>query len=325
MWNANIINPFGVLMDKSIEEKIIIFGVRKSLPILVEDHRSWFYLILSFTLIILQISLLSACSLVISANQKSITDRTPMAVDGSSPAPTPSRIHLPSSTPSPSQTASPTYTPRPTITATTTPTPSPTIPTATPRFRADITFSKSVADAGNFVLQAGETVIITWENAPAGAIRYEFHFIHADDDSDELIGEDYDDSQGVYIYWWVPAHLEGNIGVTAYFPDGRMISDLWGETIWSGSYPPQGVCSMSSASVGVVQVFPSPNMNQPQIGYLEPGSYAQVLERYVNGWYHISTSEVFFPPSQSQRPGHAWVHERESFFLHGLCDELPLK
>ena len=312
-------------MDKSIEEKTIIFGARKSLPILVQDHRSWFYPVLSFTLMILQISLLSACSLVISADQESITDRTPMAIDGSTPAPIPSRIHLPSSTPSPSQTASPTYTRRPTITATITPTPSPTIPTATPRYRADITFSRSVADAGNFALQAGETVLITWENPPAGALRYEFHFIHADDDTDELIGEDYDDSQGVYIYWWVPTHLEGNIKVAAYLPNGDIISDLWGGTIWSGSYPPQGVCSMSSASVGVVQVFPSPNMDQFQIGYLEPGSYARVLERYVNGWYHISTSDVFFPPNQSQRPELAWVHERESFFLHGPCDKLPLK
>jgi hypothetical protein len=312
-------------MEKSHEKKIIHFGARKLLPVLAEEHRSWLYLVLSFTLIILQISLLSACSLVISTNQRSITVQTPMAMDGSTPAPIPSRIHLPSSTPSPSQMASPTYTLRPTITATTTPTPSPTIPTATPRYRADIRFSRSIADAGNYVLQAGETVKIIWENAPPGATRFEFNFIHKDNGREEVIGVDYDDSEGVFIFWWVPDHLQGNLRVSAYFTEGQVIYDLWGETIWSGSYPPQDVCSMSSASVGVVQVFPSTNMNQPQIGYLEPGSYARVLERYANGWYQISTSEVFFPPNQSQKPEHAWVHERESFFLHGPCDELPLK
>jgi hypothetical protein len=312
-------------MDKSIEKKIVNIRTKKSRSILSDNLRSCCYPILIFALTILQISLFSACSLEISANQEPIKDRTAFATDGSTPASIPSRIHLPSSTPSPSQTASPTYTTHPTITATTTPKPSPTVPSATPRYRADIRFSRSVADAGNYVLQAGETVKITWENAPAGAIRYEFHFIHTDDDADELIGEDYDDSQGVYIYWWVTDHLEGNLRVSAHFTDGQVISDFWGETIWSGSYPPQGVCSMNSASVGVVFVFPSPSMDQNEIAYLEPGSYAVVLERYSSGWYLISTSEVFFPPNQSEKPEHAWVHERESFFLHGPCDELPLK
>jgi hypothetical protein len=68
--------------------------------------------------------------------------------------------------------------------------------------------------------------VITWENAPPGAIRYEFIFTHADDKREELIDEDFDDSQGVLIYWWVPEHLEGQLKVLAYFSDEHIISDL---------------------------------------------------------------------------------------------------
>jgi hypothetical protein len=306
-----------------------LFRVLKCLLVLLADHFPSFQLVLLILLMAFQMSFISACSLDILKTQKPISSETANAIEGSARTLIPSKTSMgterPSSTPTPSQTASPTFTLHPTFTATITPTPSPTTPSATPRYRADINLSKFVADAGNFSLQAGETVAIFWENAPPGANRFEFIFIHENDESEELIGVDYDNSQGVCVYWWVPAHLVGRIEVTAYFSDGHIISDLWGGTIYSGSYPPQGICSMSSASVGVVQVFSSPSRDQAEIGYLEPGSYAQIFERYASGWYLISTSEIFFSPHPTQRPERAWVNEHESFSLHGPCDELPLK
>jgi hypothetical protein len=306
-----------------------MYQERQSYSIFPDNHRFSFYRFLSIPILAFQLILLASCSFGISADRKSIPVITSTNFDGPTPITLPSRTPIrterPSLTPTSSQTASPTFTLRPTFTPTKTSTPSPTSPTPTPIYKASIDISKYTADAGNFLLQAGEPVVITWENAPAEAIRYEFIFIHADDKREELIDEDYDDSQGVLIYWWVPAHLEGQFKVAAYFSDGHIISDIWGGTIWSGSYPPQGICSMNAPGIIVVRIFPTPDINQMEMAFLEPGVYEQVFERYATGWYLISTSQSFFPPDRNERLERGWVHEDEFFALHGPCDELPLK
>lgn len=307
-------------MKVKYEEDKITFGkTRKLFMTLRDGHRSSAYRFLTNALLAFHIFLLTACTLEISTS----TSHT------QTPAPT--KITLPTARPTfttvPTRTAYPTYTPHPTSTATLTPTPSPITPSATPtrtKYAGTISISKFIGDAGNFALQAGEITTLTWEEPPQGATYYEFLFIHEHEDQTDVLDVDYDDSDGVSIDWWVPEHLVGELEALAHYPDGHIIYAIWGGTIYSGSYPPQGFCSMRSASVGVVDIFPSPNINQPEMAYLEPGTYAQVFERYANGWYLISTSEVSFLPDQTQKPDRGWVNEREAFRLHGPCDELPL-
>ena len=79
---------------------------------------------------------------------------------------------------------------------------------------------------------------------------------------------------------------------------------------------------LSSASVGVVDVYPERDFYSASFGYIIPGTYTQVFEITDDGWYLVDASEVVYLVGQEvQSTG--WVHEQQPVRLHGACDDLP--
>lgn len=187
-----------------------------------------------------------------------------------------------------------------------------------------ITFPSRFGDAGNFALQAGATITLTWQEAPPGADRYEFIIYPHDWDTTLILGTDTDASDGVSIAWQAPEDLTAGLRSRAYFPDGQIIFSTWAGDIYTGQTPPEGVCSLSSASIGALDVFREPDLESENFAYITPGPYAEVLERTAGGWYYIDASVAESRGNQETIPETGWVYREQGIDLHGDCDNVPL-
>jgi WD40 repeat protein len=188
-----------------------------------------------------------------------------------------------------------------------------------------LTFPARYADAGNFALQAGVTITLTWHEAPPGADRYDFVVHPHDDEVDTLvIGSDTHPTNDVAIAWTVPENFGGELRAEAHFADGRVIYSTWAGDIYTGQTPPEGVCSLSSASIGVLDVFREPSFESETFAYITPGPYAEVLERTAGGWYHVDASVAQSLDSQETVTGTGWVSREQGIYLYGSCDNVPL-
>jgi hypothetical protein len=234
--------------------------------------------------------------------------------------------------------AKPTHEPTisPTAVAMSTNTPSPTAITQP----SSLVFPHISADAGNFDLLAGETIAFTWENAPMGADKYEFVLVPLNKEPSILLGSDFDDSDGVAVSWTIPEHIAAELHATAYFPNERKIELLFAHTIYSGDFPPAGVCSLL-ARHQPVEVYRMPDRTAEIFALLYPAVYAHVLEIAPNGWYRIDAgiAELYTPPrgilpdtgfrdvavslamnSQlSPASGDGWVNSDKGVLLTGSC------
>jgi hypothetical protein len=187
-----------------------------------------------------------------------------------------------------------------------------------------VTFPYRYADAGNFSLQAGAIITLTWEEAPLGADRYEFTVIPHQQDTPLVLGVDMDDSDGVSIQWAVPEGVAASLKGVAYFSDGQVSYSAWAGEIYSGELPPEGICSMSSASIGPLDLFREPTTSSDRLAYLTPGVYAQVFGQTGTGWYRVDAQEAIDPVDGGRATGVGWVFGQAGVELHGLCDDLPL-
>jgi hypothetical protein len=162
---------------------------------------------------------------------------------------------------------------------------------------SSLVFPHISGDAGNFALLAGETITFTWENAPMGADKYEFVLVPLDKEPSIALGSDLDDSNGVTVTWTIPEHIAAELHATAYFPNDRKFELLFAPTIYSGDFPPEGVCSLI-ARHQPVEVFRVPDRTAEIFALLHPAVYARVLEIAPKGWYRIdaSTAESYIPP-----------------------------
>ena len=181
----------------------------------------------------------------------------------------------------PAETAKPTTIAAPTVTA------------SQPSF---LSFPYISADAGKYSLLAGETITITWENAPMGADRYEFILVPINKAPFIVGGIDIDASDGVAVPWTFPDHAAAELHATAYFRDGQKIESN-AYTIYSGDFPPSGECSLI-ARHQPVEVYRLPDRTAEIFALLHPAVYAHVLEIAPNSWYRIDASVVglFTPP-----------------------------
>jgi len=97
-----------------------------------------------------------------------------------------------------------------------------------------IEFSYLHADAGNFQLQTGETIPLTWKDAPAEAERYDFILYPLDESRPIVLGMDMNAADGAAIQLVVPPNISGELKGLAYYPDGRILSSGISGTIYSG-------------------------------------------------------------------------------------------
>lgn len=229
----------------------------------------------------------------------------------------------------------PTHTLEPTAAQTQTETPTPPAVTQ-PSF---LDFPYLTADAGNFSLLAGETINFTWEDAPAGADKYEFTLAPQNKEPSFVLGIDTDDSDGVAVSWTIPEHLSAEVRATAYFPDGQKI-ETYPSAIYSGDLPPAGVCSLMARNQPI-EVYRQPDRTSEIFALLSPAVYALVLEITSDGWYRIdaSTAELYTPslgtlPDSGYRDvavsvamnhdvspasGDGWVNGDKGVLLIGSC------
>ena len=186
-----------------------------------------------------------------------------------------------------------------------------------------LSFPSVTGDAGNWALQAGAEITIVWEQAPPGAVRYEFTLEPEETGPAVFLGEVLDPSDGVSILWTVPEHLAGNFEATAFFADGGVIHAKWSGMVYSGTIPPAGICTLSASTIGPVQVYLEPDLQSAVFAYL-PYDYTEVLGRTAGDWYLVDASKAYmFDPSESV-PETGWATPRDGIDLHGPCEDLPL-
>jgi hypothetical protein len=186
-----------------------------------------------------------------------------------------------------------------------------------------LTFPYQSADAGNFFLQAGDDILITWEQAPPGAESYTFIFTESGEGVAQIIGIDDDGLNGVATTMPVPAHLNGEIVGRTQFGDDVQI---WSfpSTVYSGELPPADVCSLQANGVGITNIYREPEMNSPRFAYLTPGTYATVIKKIDNDWYLIDASVAIDSTDNTAAHGEGWVNANtSSISLHGSCNDIP--
>lgn len=214
----------------------------------------------------------------------------------------------------------------------------PTPPTVTEP--SSLVFPHITGDAGNFALLTGETITFTWKNAPTGADKYEFVLVPLNKEPSLVLGIDFDDSDGVAVSWTIPEHIAAELHATAYFPDDRKIELSFAPTIYSGGFPPTGVCSLIARNQPV-EVYRLPDRTAEIFALLHPAVYAHVLEIAPNDWYRIdaSAAELYTPfrgvlPDTGFRDvaisvamnsylspanGDGWVNSDKGVLLIGSC------
>ena len=149
-----------------------------------------------------------------------------------------------------------------------------------------------VGDAGNYFLDAGSTVTLTWNSPPLEAARYDFTILDTSD-IPVVIGTDIDSSDGVSVQWLVPSNLPGyEIGGIAYTAEGQPAYFTSGGTVYSHEVPPQDICTLSNRTIGAIPVHLEPNPSAQVFANLVGGLYVQVYERRPDAWYRIDASKL---------------------------------
>lgn len=196
-------------------------------------------------------------------------------------------------------------------------------PEESPSILGYLVFPYRAADAGNFSLQAGQLITLSWQDAPQSIGPYEFSFVPDMSGEPIPIGVDYQDSDGVSVDWVVPVHLAGRFQAITYLASGEEIRAGPSGAIYSGEMPPEGVCSLSS-SFGAVDVFAKPSREAEVLAVLIPGPYATVEERTLDGWYLVDASEALDMASGQSAEGSGWITDLYSIELHGECESVPI-
>jgi len=196
------------------------------------------------------------------------------------------------------------------------------LPAQDPSPAGFIVFPYRFADAGNFILQAGEPITLTWQDPPEEAVRYEFTITPFDTGTPQTLGADSNRLDGVQIQWMVPELLGASLQGTAYFANGQVIYSNLVSGVFSGDAPPVGVCTLSAAKMGILPLFRNPASDSEPFAYLTPVPYAQVYEHSLTGWYHIDATGAFDSATGEPVMGTGWVHEDQEIKLHGPCENL---
>jgi len=186
-----------------------------------------------------------------------------------------------------------------------------------------LTFPYRAADAGNFALQAGETITLVWQEAPLDASRFEFIFLPDGAAPYTFIGADEDSSDGASAEWLVPQDLNGSFQATAYYPDGHTVRAGASGAIYSGKLPPVAVCAISAGGAGPIDLLTEPSSDATPFAFLLPGSYAEVLQHTTDGWYLVDASEAYDQVTNLPTSGSGWISDEQLLKFHGPCDEVP--
>lgn len=178
-----------------------------------------------------------------------------------------------------------------------------------------VTIPYLFGDAGMVALQAGETLPVTWHDAPPGALVYIFLWRSYFTRIPSFIGVDIDPAYGVSVQWKIPEHLSGMpYGIAVYADGTRVVSDnrISGLEYGSGTAPPEGICSAGSTGMDGTSVFAESTTDSAYLGQLQ--GYAPVLDRIEDAqgilWLQIelSAEAVYRYESVDLLPETGWVY-----------------
>ncbi|MFQ5921544.1 MAG: hypothetical protein ACE5M4_01760 [Anaerolineales bacterium] len=180
-----------------------------------------------------------------------------------------------------------------------------------------------VGDAGNWFLYATAQLTLTWNSPPPDCERYEF-IVEASSDSRTVIGTDFEPSDGVSIDWEVPENISGSLYGEALCEGDQIRRSIWSGELYSGTAPPEGVCTLASGTIGAVDLYSTPSLSSATDAFLIPGIFAPVLERTNDGWYRIDDSATEDWPTGAAPTGPAWVWSEYSLKFFGPCESVPI-
>ncbi len=235
------------------------------------------------------------------------------------------------STPELSSSSFPTHTPYPNDTPTPRPSSSECDPTPVGILALE---NYHMADAGNFVLTAGEPVTLSWQSAPANADRYEFIFIDMNTNLTTTIAIDDNPADGASILWNPPEDSSLHVNAVAYDSQGCGTRAYYTpEGIYTRKGPKPNVCSLemiTSLRQPYFDLYPRPTYAATPTAELYGWTYVEVYQVTTDHWYQIDGStEASIKESRTDHPTDPiWLHldpEKENHAIFkGPCENLPV-
>jgi hypothetical protein len=209
--------------------------------------------------------------------------------------------------------------------ATSLPASSPTPAPPTEGVQGFLKFPYLSADAGNFNLQAGEQITITWVDAPPGANKYRFVVLNLEGKEIQTLTMTQSTEDEVQASWMVPPDFTGTLEGHAHFDNGYVARSGCCTHVYSNRMPPEGICSLVTTGMMPQQLYEQRADEIERIIGIAPGLYLEVLARSSGGWYRVRTL-----PGESKTDGNTdtatsgWFHAVESTRFFGPCDGIPL-
>lgn len=183
----------------------------------------------------------------------------------------------------------------------------------------EVIFPYRFVDAGNYFMQAGALVILQWDHPPAEGEQYIFVYLAQSSAQEYMVGIDTDDQDGIAVEWKVPEGISGKLSSYVQNKDGQKKCISSAKNIFSGTAPPQRVCSISSSNISPLKIYPEKTLNSTPFAELFPGEYAQVLESSGDGWLLINAIESGNYFSNQFKPEKGWIFKEQAYELFGNC------
>lgn len=140
--------------------------------------------------------------------------------------------------------------------------------------------SSVAADAGNFSLLRGDTIMLRWDGSPAGISQASFYV----GTFDKVIGTDTNGADGWSISWTVPGGVNGPLGALGRSPNSNAVIESYAQGVYSVPEKGQG-CEVAASSTAGVTAYNQPDYNSGVFGTLAQGQYVEVLGRSLSGWF----------------------------------------
>ena len=205
------------------------------------------------------------------------------------------------------------------------PEPTPSRTEHTSSIQGFLEFPYVSADAGNFSLQAGERISITWIQAPPDADKYELVLINSDEDITQTIALNHPSTGDVQAIWLVPPELSGKLEARAYFNDGHVVRSGCCAQVYTNKLPPEEICSLRTAGIAPQHLYTQPDPESARLIGIAPGLYLEVLARSTGGWYLVRALPGGEPGEQPNSGVTGWLPAPEEAKLFGPCEDLPLE
>jgi hypothetical protein len=201
----------------------------------------------------------------------------------------------------------------------------PSITVQTSSIKGFLEFPFISADAGNFSLQAGERISISWIDAPSDADKYELVLLNSDGVIKQIIPLSDHSGADVQTTWLVPPEQSGILEARAYFPDGHVVRSGCFTHVYTNKLPPEGICSLRTVGMAPQHLYAERDPESDRIIGIAPGLYLEVLARSTDGWYLVRTLPDIQSEAQNNQSTTGWLHASGELRLFGSCEGLPLE